>query len=194
MTDAQKMRGLADEIDAAFERFLNTRNTATLVIEEKALTQVLWDNKAGIVAALRTASNQLTAGTGVREALEAVRDNLAEAMHTAFRKASDHAEANTIWHAIKRLPPAEWASIVQFMLDGMGVTAALTAPAVSVDVRAVTDEMVEAACRARHSPQAWGRSLAKDSMQAWIHSHREEMRKILTAAFSALPPAQETKR
>jgi hypothetical protein len=49
---------------------------------------------------------------------------------------------------------------------------------------AVTDAQIEAGCKARHSPQGWGRRLNQPNMAAWVTSHREEMRTILTAALS----------
>lgn len=51
------------------------------------------------------------------------RDYLAEGMHTAFRKGSDHPAAGTAWRAIGDLPQAEWSMIVEFvasaMIDGL---------------------------------------------------------------------------
>jgi hypothetical protein len=49
---------------------------------------------------------------------------------------------------------------------------------------AVTDAQIEAGCKARHSPQGWGRRLNQPNMAAWVTSHREEMRMILTAALA----------
>lgn len=47
------------------------------------------------------------------------RSYLAEGIHTAFRKGSDHPEADAIWKAIRGLPPAEWSGIVGFVADAM---------------------------------------------------------------------------
>lgn len=47
----------------------------------------------------------------------------------------------------------------------------------------VTETVIEAACRARHSPQKWGRTLNNPEMAGWINSQRAEMQMILTAAF-----------
>lgn len=49
----------------------------------------------------------------------------------------------------------------------------------------ITDEMVEAGCNVQHSPRAWGRALRNPVMAAWVQSHREIMRRILTAAIEA---------
>ena len=46
-------------------------------------------------------------------------DQLAEAIHTAFRKASDHPEAHKAWMAIRALPPKEWGSVIDFISDGL---------------------------------------------------------------------------
>ena len=46
---------------------------------------------------------------------------LGEAMHTAFRKASDHPTAAEIHRAIDGLPSAEWAAVVTFVATA-GVT------------------------------------------------------------------------
>ena len=53
--------------------------------------------------------------------LQRVREQLGEAMHTAFRKASDCREAHVIWDEIQRMPPREWHNVVEFVLDGLGV-------------------------------------------------------------------------
>lgn len=65
----------------------------------------------------------------VREALKRVRDQLSEAIHTGFRKGSDHQAAGRAHNAIGQIPEKEWSNIVQFILDGLGVTAAFTAQA-----------------------------------------------------------------
>jgi hypothetical protein len=54
----------------------------------------------------------------------------------------------------------------------------------------VTETVIEAACKARHSPQKWGRTLKNTDMVGWINSQRAEMRMILTAAFDAAGHAQ----
>lgn len=53
--------------------------------------------------------------------------------------------------------------------------------------RVITDEMVEAGCRARHSVRTWNRQLNNADMAPWVKSHREEMRTILTAALKGDP-------
>ena len=52
----------------------------------------------------------------------------------------------------------------------------------------VTDEMVEAACKARHTPAQWGKATAKNTMRAWCTSQRTMMRMVLEAAVAALQP------
>jgi len=42
-------------------------------------------------------------------------NQLSGAFHTAFRKASDHAIANEIWHKINKLPQDEWANIIGYV-------------------------------------------------------------------------------
>lgn len=49
----------------------------------------------------------------------------------------------------------------------------------------ITDEMIEAACKVRHSPPAWGRAKKNPTLAAWVESHRTEMRDILEASFAA---------
>lgn len=48
-------------------------------------------------------------------------DLLAEGMHVAFRKASDHPIAHKIWVLIRDLPDEEWGRIVAFIRDGASV-------------------------------------------------------------------------
>lgn len=57
----------------------------------------------------------------------------------------------------------------------------------------VTDAMIDAACEARHTKRAWKRATADQEMVAWVTSHREQMRNILTAALGA-GPAQDAVR
>lgn len=47
----------------------------------------------------------------------------------------------------------------------------------------VTDEMIEAGCRVQHSPIAWGKAVKNPAMASWVYSHREIMRRTLTAAI-----------
>lgn len=46
-----------------------------------------------------------------------LRDSLGEAIHTAFRKASDHPEAHKAWTAIDNLPPKQWGYIMDFIME-----------------------------------------------------------------------------
>lgn len=60
----------------------------------------------------------------------------------------------------------------------------------------ITDEMIEAGCKARHG-RAWARHAAKPDMEAWAASHRAEMKMILAAALKFTPPvitAEEIRR
>jgi hypothetical protein len=59
-----------------------------------------------------------------------------------------------------------------------------------IRISPVTETVIEAACKARHSPQKWGRTLKNTDMVGWINSQRAEMRMILTAAFDAAGHAQ----
>jgi hypothetical protein len=47
---------IADEIDAAFTKFLNVLSSPEKVIAERALREALWNSKAGIIAYLRRAT------------------------------------------------------------------------------------------------------------------------------------------
>lgn len=53
--------------------------------------------------------------------LVGMREQLGEAVHTAFRKASDTRRANLIWHEIDALPAEEWGQILDFIADGLGL-------------------------------------------------------------------------
>jgi len=53
-----------------------------------------------------------------RETTTIYNDLLAEGIHTAFRKASDHPASAEAWEAISKLPDAEWSAIVSFILAG----------------------------------------------------------------------------
>lgn len=68
------------------------------------------------------------------------------------------------------------------------ILAALSAPGPAPELirPCVTDEMVEAACKARHTASVWGRTLNKPTMASWITSNREMMRSVLTAAMDAI--------
>jgi hypothetical protein len=45
-----------------------------------------------------------------------VQANMGEALHTAFRKGSDHPKANEIWHAIRAMPDKEYAKVIDWLL------------------------------------------------------------------------------
>ena len=47
------------------------------------------------------------------------KDCLAEGIHTAFRKASDHSSAHAIWKLIRTLPGGAWDNIVNFVANAM---------------------------------------------------------------------------
>jgi hypothetical protein len=47
------------------------------------------------------------------------RGNLGEAMHTAFRKATDDPNAWRVWKAIDAMDPDAWADVVEFVADGI---------------------------------------------------------------------------
>lgn len=44
---------------------------------------------------------------------------LAEGMHTAFRKGSDHPGAWRVWKEIDAMPPEEWGQVVDFVRFGL---------------------------------------------------------------------------
>jgi hypothetical protein len=44
---------------------------------------------------------------------------LAEGIHTAFRKGSDHEAADRAWKAIRDLPQAEWGLVIDFVIYGI---------------------------------------------------------------------------
>lgn len=46
-------------------------------------------------------------------------DHLSEAIHTAFRKATDCAEAMPIHRLIESMDPDEWARVVEFVAAGI---------------------------------------------------------------------------
>ena len=62
----------------------------------------------------------------LRAALEAVRDGLGEAIHTGLRKGADGGGSANAWRAIAAMGRAQWRAALEFALDGLGVTAALT--------------------------------------------------------------------
>jgi len=43
---------------------------------------------------------------------------LGEGFHTAFRKATDCQQANTIWHQIQKMAPHDWSAVLEFVADG----------------------------------------------------------------------------
>lgn len=43
-------------------------------------------------------------------------DMLAETVHTAFRKGSDHPSADAIWKEIRNMPNEEWGKVVDWMV------------------------------------------------------------------------------
>jgi hypothetical protein len=51
-----------------------------------------------------------------------LREQLGEAFHTGFRKATDHPSATTIWRLIRDLPDEEYAKVIEFVVWGLGVT------------------------------------------------------------------------
>ena len=54
MTEAEtETSALADKIDRVLTEYLNSTNSAIKECEARALREILWDNKAGIVAGLR---------------------------------------------------------------------------------------------------------------------------------------------
>lgn len=44
-----------------------------------------------------------------------VREMLGEAIHTGFRKASDHPSAHKIWKLIREMPNEEWSGIADWI-------------------------------------------------------------------------------
>ena len=46
-----------------------------------------------------------------------LRSFLGEGFHTAFRKAADSDEANTIWHLIQKMDPDEWHAVLDFVTE-----------------------------------------------------------------------------
>jgi hypothetical protein len=61
----------------------------------------------------------------LRDALLRTKEQLGEAIHVAFRKASSHEQADKIWHAIRALPNYEWDNVIDFIIDGLGINTAL---------------------------------------------------------------------
>jgi hypothetical protein len=51
-----------------------------------------------------------------KEQIEDLREILGEAIHTAFRKGSDHKNAGKIWSLIRDLPEEEWGNILEFII------------------------------------------------------------------------------
>jgi hypothetical protein len=49
----------------------------------------------------------------------------------------------------------------------------------------ITDQMVEAGCKANHTPRAWNKAVRNPEMKAWVHSQRQIMRNVLAMAFAA---------
>ena len=49
--------------------------------------------------------------------IEEVDALLAEAFHTAFRKASEHPNAHVIWTLIRDLPKDDWTKIIDFVAE-----------------------------------------------------------------------------
>ncbi len=44
---------------------------------------------------------------------------LGEAIHTAFRKASDHPDAVRVWRILNRMPEEEWSAILDWIADSL---------------------------------------------------------------------------
>ncbi len=51
----------------------------------------------------------------------ALREQMGEAIHTAFRKGSDHPTADQIWKLIREMPAEEWGKVVSFVTYGLGL-------------------------------------------------------------------------
>lgn len=54
----------------------------------------------------------------------------------------------------------------------------------------ITDAMIEAGCEARHTKRSWRKAVHDPGMVVWVGSHREAMRRILTAAIEVTPVAE----
>ena len=89
----------------------------------KELDATLIEAMATEIAAVEAAEADLL-GELVKT-LRRTDEQLSEAIHTAFRKASDHPSSNSAWHAIKSLPPEEWSAIVNWVLWSLGIDAIL---------------------------------------------------------------------
>lgn len=61
----------------------------------------------------------------LREALVRTKEQLGEAIHAAFRKASDHHQADKVWQAIRDWPDDDWRRVLGFITYGLGIDAAL---------------------------------------------------------------------
>jgi hypothetical protein len=50
---------------------------------------------------------------------EMLRSVLGEGFHTAFRKATDCAQAHSIWTLIREMPDEDWSAVIDFVMEGV---------------------------------------------------------------------------
>ena len=67
----------------------------------------------------------LSAAKDMYEALSQLSDGIGEAIHAGFRKACVSKESNQIYRLIADMPDEDYGSLIDFVLDGCGVRAAL---------------------------------------------------------------------
>lgn len=58
-------------------------------------------------------------------ALKMTDDQLGEAIHTSLRKVGSSHASNQAWHAITDIPDDEWRQILDFILGGLQIRAAI---------------------------------------------------------------------
>lgn len=59
------------------------------------------------------------------EALEAVNEQLGEAVHTGLRKGADGGGSAAAWRAINEMSSEAWSQAIRFAIDGLGIKRAL---------------------------------------------------------------------
>jgi hypothetical protein len=180
MTDAQ-MRELADRADHAIKALRGSDYKK--LISSYSVAQSLAEIIEQLVESFRTASNQLTAGTGLREALEP----FARALAGVPASVSDAVPFARVSNDAKTPGTMNVITFGEFRR----LIAALTAPAVSGDVREVLKQAREEIVL---TIAFLGRDAGTDRIDGTIKGLTERLAKVDAAILAALPPSQETKR
>jgi len=107
--------------DAMALKLTGLMEAATRAEKEDALHNLVADLTTDLHALVQDLVVIRQAALAIREEQQDFSDQLGEAIHTAFRKGSDHPAAWEAWKAMNRMPEGEWAVLLDWIRDATGL-------------------------------------------------------------------------